>query len=52
MEEGSFKYYDFSSFQVQEFKLPELNSKKALISNKLLFLQFDSSIKVLNRNTF
>jgi len=52
MENDLFYFYDFLSFQIQEVKLPASNSKKVLISNKLLFLQFDSSVKVFNRNTF
>ncbi len=52
MEGERFLYYDFLSFQYQEIELPESKSKKVLISNKLLFMQFDSSIKVFNRNTF
>jgi len=52
MDNATFNYYDFTSFQIQEIELPESNCTKALISNKLLFIQFDSSVKVFNRNTF
>jgi hypothetical protein len=52
MEKDSFNYYDFLSFQIQKVELPEEGSKKVLISNKLLFLHFDSKVKVYIRNTF
>lgn len=52
MEKGEFKFYDFKSFLIQNVEIPETQVTKALISNKMLYLQSEKGISVFNRNTF
>lgn len=52
MDKGVFKFYDFKSFLIQNVEIPEEQVTKALISNKMLYLQSEKGISVFNRNTF
>jgi len=51
MEDNAFFFYDFNSFLVQEVNLPESNAVKALISNKMLYLQTEIGVEAFYRNT-
>ncbi len=51
MEKNAFFFYDFTSFIIQEIKLPRSDANKALISNKMLYILTDYSVNAFNRNT-